>query len=116
MGNFNFPDMSIWSSLTGSSLSSNLFCEFIFDCNLTQHVTEATHVKGNLLDLVLTTSHIDIDHLSVHSHSYFNLSDHHAISFLQVCGSSHDAVGSMLPRVFWILEGRGVHDTESTRL
>ena len=73
VGDFNFPDIN-WSSLTGSSLSSNLFCEFIFDCNLTQHVTEATHVKGNLLHLVLTTSHIDIDHLSFHSPSYFNLS------------------------------------------
>ena len=99
MGDFNFPDIN-WSSLTGSSLSSNLFCEFIFDCNLTQHVTEATHVKGNLLDLVLTTSHIDIDHVSVHSHSYFNLSDHHAISFLPVCGS----LSSTKIRTFYVFD------------
>ena len=33
VGDFNFPDIS-WSSLLGSSMSSNVFCEFIFDFNL----------------------------------------------------------------------------------
>jgi len=47
---FNFPDIN-WSSLIGSSLSSNTFCEFIFDCNLTQHVMQPTHIKGNILIL-----------------------------------------------------------------
>ena len=51
--NFNFPHIN-WSSLIGSSISSNTFCEFIFDCNLTQHVTQPTHTKGN-------TSEVDGD-------------------------------------------------------
>ena len=51
VGDFNFPDID-WLSLSGSSFLSNFFCDFIFDCNLTQHVTQPTHVKGNILDLI----------------------------------------------------------------
>ena len=66
VGDFNFPDIN-WSSLIGSSLSSNTFCEFIFDCSLTQHVMQPTHIKGNILDLVLTTPSVNIEHISVSS-------------------------------------------------
>ena len=31
-----------------------MFCEFVFDCNLFQHNMVPAHVKGNILDLVLT--------------------------------------------------------------
>ena len=41
-------------SLTGTSPSSNYLCELIFDLNLMQHVNSPTHLKGNILDLVLT--------------------------------------------------------------
>ena len=90
VGDYNFPDID-WSTLTASSLSSSIFCEFIFDCNLIQHVRESTHVRGNILDLVLTTSHIEIEHITVHSHSYFNFSDHYAVSFSPLCGSSYSS-------------------------
>ena len=50
-----------WSSLTGTSVSSNCFCKFVFDCNLTQHVFGTTHVKGNILDLIITSPNIDIE-------------------------------------------------------
>ena len=55
-------------------------CNFVFDCNLTQHVSDPTHVKGNLLDLVLTSPSISVNHLIVHPLSVVNFSDHHAIS------------------------------------
>ena len=80
VGDFNFPDIN-WSSLIGSSLSSNTFCEFIFDCNLTQHVMQPTHIKGNILDLVLTTPSVNIEHISVSSDHLPNFSDHFIISF-----------------------------------
>ena len=54
LGDFNFPDID-WSVLMGTSHQSNCFCNLVFDCNLTQHVPDPTHVKGNLLDLVLTS-------------------------------------------------------------
>ena len=100
-GDFNLPDID-WSSLQGSSFLSNYFCEFIFDCSLclvidfspcilfvfcvlTQHVTEPTHVKGNILDLVLTLPSITIDQLSVNSSSD---ADHFLIHFIPFCNIS----------------------------
>ena len=65
----------------GSTSQSNRFCNFVFDCNLSQHVLESTHVKGNVLDLVLTSSNVTIDHLTIHPLSVINFSDHLAISF-----------------------------------
>jgi len=59
VGDFNFPDVC-WSSLSGTSSLSNHFCEFVFDHNLTQHVTNPTHIMGNILDLVLTSAGMSI--------------------------------------------------------
>ena len=80
VGDFNFPDIN-WSSLLGSSMSSNVFCEFIFDCNLRQHVSQPTHKKGNTLDLVLTSPSVNIKQLSVNSQLLCDFSDHFIISF-----------------------------------
>ena len=42
---------------------------------------EPTHVKGNVLDLVLTSVNVTIDHLTIHPLSVINFSDHLVISF-----------------------------------
>ena len=60
VGDFNFPDID-WSSLIASSSHSNIFCEFVFDSNLIQHVNSPTHIRGKILDLGLTTSSLIID-------------------------------------------------------
>ena len=65
VGDFNFPDID-WSVLMGSTSQS---CNFIFDCNLFQHVSEYTHVRGNLLDLVITSASAVVDHVTVHPQS-----------------------------------------------
>ena len=80
VGDFNFPDIS-WSSLYASFELSNKFCDFIFDCNLIQHVSQPTHVKGNILDLVLSSASVSIDNLSVVPFTSLILSDHFVISF-----------------------------------
>ena len=80
IGDFNFPDIN-WHTLMGSSSQSTCFCNFVFDCNLTQHVLQSTHVKGNVLDLVLTSSNVSIDHLTIHPSSVINFSDHLTITF-----------------------------------
>ena len=41
VGDFNFPDID-WCTLMGTSIPSNSFCNFVFDCNLTQYVLEPT--------------------------------------------------------------------------
>ena len=84
VGDFNFPDID-WFSLLGSSSLSNLFCEFVFDCNLTQHVTEPTHIRGNILDLVLTSPSVILDQFSINSSADAILSDHFLIYFLPLC-------------------------------
>ena len=45
VGDFNFPDID-WPTLMGTSIPSNCFCNFVFDSNLTQHISEPTHLKG----------------------------------------------------------------------
>ena len=66
-------------------MSSSAFCDFVCDCNLTLHVFEPTHVKGNILDLVFTTPSIAIDSLTVYPLSFIGLSDHFAISLNLLC-------------------------------
>ena len=44
----------------------NCFCFFVFDCYLSQHVLEPTHVKGNVLNLVLTFVSVVDNYLTVH--------------------------------------------------
>ena len=84
VGDFNFPDID-WSSLSASSSHSKSFCEFVFDSNLTQHVNHPTHFKGNILDLVLTSSSLTIENLSIESPPAILSSDHYVISFIPVC-------------------------------
>ena len=51
---FIVPDIC-WPTLSGCSSLFSYFCDFVFDCNLTQHILEPTHIKGNTLDLVSPT-------------------------------------------------------------
>ena len=70
LGDFNFPDIS-WETLSGTSSQSNYFCDLIYKFNLNQSVSHPTHVKGNILDIVLT----------VDSSNSLPLSDHFKITF-----------------------------------
>ena len=54
LGDFNYPDIC-WSSMIGSTTISYLFCEAVFNANLSQLINVPMHVKGNILDLVLTS-------------------------------------------------------------
>ena len=93
LGDFNFPDID-WSVLMGTSHQSNCFCDLVFDCNLTQHVHDPTHVKGNLLDIVLTSQSVSFDFLIVHPLSEIDFSHHLVISFSIYCNASSAALSS----------------------
>ena len=80
VGDFNMPDIC-WSSLTGTSTFSNSFCDFVFEMSLLQLVMEATHIKGNILDLVLTNVENSICELSIDTSHPLVHSDHHSITF-----------------------------------
>ena len=66
-------------------------CNFVCDCNLSQHVFEPTHVKGNVLDLVFTSISVVLNDLIVHPLSVFDCSDHYAVSFDVCCNVSSAA-------------------------
>ena len=48
IGDFNLPDIN-WLSLVGSTNVSNIFCDFVFECDLSQLVTVPTHCEGIVL-------------------------------------------------------------------
>ena len=78
-GEFNCPDID-WPTLHGVSPVSSLLCDFVFDYNISQVVDSPTHVKGNVLDLVLTNSAERLDSLTIYSDK-FQYSDHFLIKF-----------------------------------
>ena len=79
IGDFNLPDIC-WSSLSGTTLISNLFCDFVFEANLTQLITCPTHIIGNTPDIILTDKDHLVNNLSV-SKSAILTSDHLQITF-----------------------------------
>ena len=78
-GDFNLPGIN-WSTITGSDAISNLFCDFTFDFNLTQMVTDSTHRSGNCLDLVLSNCPHKVDNVVVSTNPLLS-SDHFSVSF-----------------------------------
>ena len=78
---YNFPNIN-WESLSGTSLQSSTFCDLIFQFNLTQFVYHPTHVKGNILDLVLSNDENLVYNLSIDSsNSLLPILDHFKITF-----------------------------------
>ena len=61
MGDFNAPDIINWSTLSASSdFSLNLqLCDLVFQFNYVQQVNHPTHIHGNNLDRIITSS-VDI--------------------------------------------------------
>ena len=64
VGDFNFPDIN-WDTMTSTAQSSSLFCDYVFENNLTQMIQCPTHIKGNI-HLVLTNSDDLISDIVVH--------------------------------------------------
>ena len=53
LGDFNLPDIN-WLTLSANSDFANTFCEFVYDNGLSQLISDPTHNRGNILDLLLT--------------------------------------------------------------
>ncbi|XP_019854575.1 PREDICTED: uncharacterized protein LOC109583601 [Amphimedon queenslandica] len=80
IGDFNSPDIN-WATLSASSPFSLSLCDFIFSHNLNQLVLRPTHVRGNILDLVLTNQNNRIDTIQVDDSVCSAHSDHSLILF-----------------------------------
>ena len=97
-GDFNAPDIN-WASLTGSSLFSNLLCDWVFSKNIVQLVSDPTHCKGNSLDLLLSSSQDRIHSVHTDQSSYLSASDHFLVS-ASITTHDHPLRERIVPRVF----------------
>ena len=77
IGDFNFPDINWISGTTGNK--GREFYEAVEEAFFEQHVTEATHSSGNLLDLILCNSGEIIKMVTMEGK--IGKSDHEIISF-----------------------------------
>ena len=58
LGHFNCPDID-WPTLSGDLGSFCKLCDFVFCNNLTQEISVPTHIRGGILDLVISNySHL----------------------------------------------------------
>ena len=83
LGDFNLSDVD-WSSLSGTSTSSSIFTEFVFNTNHYQHIDSPTHKGGNILDLIFSQSTTLVRNVTVcDSQPLLGVTfDHFLISFL----------------------------------
>ena len=89
VGDFNYPGID-WSTLIASS-HSNIFCKFVFNSNLIQHVHSPTHIRGNIIDLNLITPSLIIYKVVAQSPPKMLPSDYFVISFTLTCNDSTSA-------------------------
>ena len=81
LGDFNVPDIN-WATLSGSSDLSSKLCDLIFQHNYVQQVDHPTHIHGNILDLIITSSEDTVSGINITKE--FNQAiklDHYLISF-----------------------------------
>ena len=87
-----------------------MFCDFVFDHNLTHLVDLPTHVKGNTLDIVLTGSVDLVSNVRVSS-STCSFFDHSNVSFdiSQVCSEFRHCNQSVYVFDFPKADHEGLH-------
>lgn len=68
-----------WPSLSSSSPSGSIVCDYLFNLNFSQLISEPTCIHGSLLDLIITSSPESI--LDITFDKSISLSDHYVIFF-----------------------------------
>ena len=64
LGNFNVPDIN-WATLSGSSDLSSKLCDLIFQHNYVQKADHPTHIHGNILVLIITSSEDTVSGINI---------------------------------------------------
>ena len=80
IGDLNLRNVN-WETSTSSSNVEELFLEEFFKLGLIQCITTPTHIKGNILDVLLTNTENLISNIQIKSNCEICKSDHHAIIF-----------------------------------
>ena len=79
MGDFNMPDID-WYSMSASTLCSEMFCDSIVDTNLYQLVDKPSHIRGNILDLILSDHPEHISDTTILDQTFS--SDHYLVTIV----------------------------------
>jgi len=90
-GDFNLPHVN-WETLSCKSRIEQIFLDCFQYNSLFQHVREPTHVKNNILDLVLSSNNCHVIDLSLAKP--FLGSDHYKLKFKTLLGNSVETVKS----------------------
>ena len=80
IGDFNLRNVN-WKTNESSNNIEQLFLDEFFKLGLIQCITTPTHVKGNILDILLTNSENLISNIEILCNCEVCKSDHHAITF-----------------------------------
>ena len=80
IGDLNLRNVN-WDTNSNSSNVEKLFLEEFFRLGLIQCITESTHKKGNILDVLLINSESFISNIQIKSNCEICKSDHYAITF-----------------------------------
>ena len=80
VGDLNLPSVD-WDQGLSSDLTEQLFVDTFNDLSLQQLVREPTHLRGNVLDIILSDQPANISNIVVDSKHGLCGSDHYAISF-----------------------------------
>ena len=78
LGDLNTPDIN-WDTLTSASTFSNSLCSSLYSHNFIQLVKEATHIHGNILDVIITNAPYRLNNTTVHNDSDLK-SDHYLVT------------------------------------
>ena len=80
LGDMNLSTIN-WETLDCTCEIEQNFIDMFDSLGLSQHVKHATHIKGNVLDLVLSTDPSSIINLTNHDTKFICKSDHNLITF-----------------------------------
>ena len=80
IGDLNLQNIN-WETCKSSNNVEKLFLEEFFKLGLIQCITTPTHIKGNILDVLLRNSENPISNIQIKSNCEICKSDHHAIIF-----------------------------------
>ena len=80
VGDFNFPRID-WENSHSDISTDRIFLDMFFNLGMEQLIDKPTHIKGNILDLLLTDNSGLISNLNVNKGWHITKSDHFPITF-----------------------------------
>ena len=80
VGNFNLDSVN-WENCTSTSSIQSRFLEIFYNHCFTQLITQPTHYRGKILDILLTDSPHIVSDICIDEHNEHVKSDHFSITF-----------------------------------